>query len=529
MLERSRQEYLSLVENSPDAILRFNRKLEHVFVNRRVEELGGIPREEFLGRTHEELGFDPALVELWNRSLTQVIDTGEPFSFRQDHQGPDGVPRHLEVRMAPEFDPKGETSGVQAIVRDLTAERDARDRLRKLTANVPGVVYQFVLDRDGSVRIPLAEGRDAELLGFDSEEFSEDAAYLFDFIHDEDLESVRSSIVHSAASLTSWEQTFRIRHAEHGLRWMEGEAVPERLPDGGTLWHGYLRDVTERRTEDERARRLELRLRRRRKLESLGVLAGGIAHEFNNILMTVMGDAELAVEDLETALQGARAEQALTRAAGEAVDTFRRISSAARQAAALTRQMLHYAGEAPFDLQPVDLTHLVDEIRHLLETSVRDGAELEWSLPDEVPPVRGDPTQLRQAILNLVLNASEALPDHGGEIRVGLVQVACDETWLRSHDLDDQLEPGPYVRLEVQDDGEGMDAETRSRIFEPFFTTRFTGRGLGLASTLGILRGHGGGITVESAPGEGTRFELYLPVAEDAVRKTGPDDPPASG
>ena len=254
---------------------------------------------------------------------------------------------------------------------------------------------------------------------------------------------------------------------------------PLRSSDGRiTGLVGIARDVTELRHAEEA-------LQRAQKLESLGVLAGGIAHDFNNLLTGVLGHAELAEQRI---------------ACGEPAEhNLREIQRAADRAAELVNQMLAYAGRADAAKTAVDLEHLVEEVGALLASSISKKTELRFEFGEGVPPVEADPAQLRQVVMNLITNASEALGDEPGRV---IVSIGSSDG---------------AVRLVVRDSGCGMDAETRARIFDPFFTTKFTGRGLGLAAVQGIVRGHDGQIEVGSRPGCGTAVTVLLPATDRSV------------
>jgi two-component system, cell cycle sensor histidine kinase and response regulator CckA len=249
-------------------------------------------------------------------------------------------------------------------------------------------------------------------------------------------------------------------------------------------------DVTERK-------QLEQQMQHAQKLESLGVLAGGIAHDFNNLLVGILGNASLALMDLEET--------------SPLFELVKDIETTALRAADLTKQMLAYSGRGRFVVRPVDLSSLVEEMAHLLQTVISKRAQLQFAFTRPMPEVEADATQLRQIVMNLITNASDALNGENGTItlRTGLMRASGE--YLRSPFLDYQLEEGTYAYVEVQDSGIGMSAETMQRIFDPFFSTKFTGRGLGLAATLGIVRGHRGTIRVTSIPGEGTTFRVLLP------------------
>lgn len=266
-------------------------------------------------------------------------------------------------------------------------------------------------------------------------------------------------------------------------------------------------DQTERRQSEEA-------LRLAQKLESLGVLAGGIAHDFNNLLTAILGHVDLALGKTDSA--------------HPATTHLNQIDATARRAAELSRQMLAYSGRGPFHVSTIDLNRQVREMAGLLSVSVAKKVALKVDLQDPLPSVKADAAQFQQVILNLVTNASEAIGDRGGHVWVRTRAVVLDAEALASEFPGQVLEPGAFVRLEVADDGCGMDAETIGRIFDPFFTTKFTGRGLGLSAMLGIVRGHRAGIHVDSRPGQGTTFVLIFPAEEKAPSEDVPTTPPAA-
>lgn len=258
-------------------------------------------------------------------------------------------------------------------------------------------------------------------------------------------------------------------------------------------YEGILRDITERR-------QLEAQVQHTQKLESLGVLAGGIAHDFNNLLMGMLGNAGLALMELP--------------ADTPARESVERIETAALRAADLTNQLLAYSGKGKFLVQPVSLSKLVEEMAHLLDTVISKKTVLRYDFAPDLPLVEADATQIRQVIMNLITNASDAIGESGGTITVRTGVMHMDRDYLTETYLDDDLPEGSYVFVEVTDSGMGMAKETVSKIFDPFFTTKFTGRGLGLAAVLGIVRGHQGAIKVYSEPGRGSTFKVLLPSTE---------------
>jgi two-component system cell cycle sensor histidine kinase/response regulator CckA len=267
------------------------------------------------------------------------------------------------------------------------------------------------------------------------------------------------------------------------------------------------RDMTYRREAEEQKRKMEEQLRHVQKLESLGVLAGGIAHDFNNLLMAILGNADLALMDLSPA--------------SPARQNLQEIEKASRRAAELCRQMLAYSGKGKFVVEKLNLSEVVQEMAHLLEISISKKAALRYHFTQNLPAVKADATQLRQIIMNLITNASEAIGEASGVIAVSTGLIQCDRDYLGGTFLDDHLPEGSYVYLEVADTGCGMDEETRNKIFDPFFTTKFTGRGLGLAAILGIVRGHQGAIKISSEPEKGSSFKVLFPAVPPETENQG--------
>ena len=256
-------------------------------------------------------------------------------------------------------------------------------------------------------------------------------------------------------------------------------------------------DITALVEMEERRRELDRKMQDTQKLESLGVLAGGIAHDFNNLLTGILGNASLA--RLELPLHASM--QPL----------LEQIEQAAHRAADLCQQMLAYSGKGRFVVQQLDLNDLIRHTTHLLTISISKKCVLHFNLAPTLPVVTADATQLRQIIMNLVINASEAIGERSGVIAISSGVARVDDDYLATLVHPGDLAPGDYVYLEVSDNGSGMDAATLQKIFDPFFTTKFTGRGLGLAAVLGIVRGHKGALKVYSEVGRGSTFKLFLP------------------
>jgi len=293
---------------------------------------------------------------------------------------------------------------------------------------------------------------------------------------------------------------YRVNRPNGEVRWViqQGQAQPP--ADGAeSRMLGVLGDVTDRREEEDRHRQLELRMQHAQKLESLGVLAGGIAHDFNNILVGILGNASLALEELPPG--------------APTTATVKDIETAALRAAELTRHMLAYSGHGKFVVERLLLADRVRELTPLLLSMIAKTTDLRLMLPDEDVPIEADGSQIDQVIMNLATNASEALGAAAGTVVVTTGALDVSRQFLDGIRYAENLEPGRYAFLRVEDSGCGMSEATVERIFDPFFTTKFTGRGLGMAAVLGIIRGHHGAIRVETSLGRGSRFTVLFPVA----------------
>ncbi len=296
---------------------------------------------------------------------------------------------------------------------------------------------------------------------------------------------------------------------------VEARIMPIRDQTGRlSHWVGVQRDISARKQAAAERERLEARLREKQKLESLGVLAGGVAHDFNNLLTIILGNASLARLD--------------TRNPESIEQNLRHIEAAAVRAADLCRQMLAYSGKGRYLVRPVDLNAVLAETADLIRSTTGRERAIALALGTGLPAIRADASQLQQVAMNLLINAAEATEAGSGRIRVTTVQRHLESSRLAQAHLGNDLPAGDYVVLEVADNGCGIPTEIQERIFDPFFTTKFTGRGLGLAAVLGIVRAHQGAIEVESRPGEGALFRVFLPACADPAAPAAARRPPPS-
>jgi two-component system, cell cycle sensor histidine kinase and response regulator CckA len=293
-------------------------------------------------------------------------------------------------------------------------------------------------------------------------------------------------------------------------RWLEVRIHP--AVDGVVL---YCRDVTERRQQQDALRRSEAELRHTQKMEAVGRLAGGIAHDFNNLLTAIKGYSDLILVDLAAATEG-RIDVAHLR------DDVEQIRNAANRAATLTSQMLAFGRRQVLQPRPIDLNACVADMEKMLRRVISEDIEMRLVFATATAGVTADRPQIEQVVMNIVLNARDAMPE-GGKLTIETRPVTLDASYAARHV---GVTPGDYVMLGVSDTGHGMDAPTQARLFEPFFTTKETGKasGLGLATAYGIVKQSGGNIGVYSEPGIGTTVKVYLPRTDGA---SSPDSPAA--
>jgi len=272
-------------------------------------------------------------------------------------------------------------------------------------------------------------------------------------------------------------------------------------------------DLTERNRAEQDRLNYTQRLQEAQRIESLGILAGGIAHDFNNLLTAILGNIDLALLDIP---KDSPARADLSTAV-----------TATHRAADLAQQMLAYSGKGHFVIEVLDVEAEIRSTLQLLQSSISPRAELRVDIPSALPPVLADTSQFRQVLMNLIINASEALENQPGRIEIHAREI--DGATLDSATLRPRapLDPGPYVCIDIADSGAGIRPDFLDKIFDPFFSTKFTGRGLGLAAVLGILRGHHGALQVESAPGKGSSFRLFLPAGSEPVSRPASTAPTA--
>ncbi len=386
-----------------------------------------------------------------------------------------------------------------ALLRSL---QESQVRLQTLVSNLPGMAYRCLNDPNWTMTY-VSEGCEA-VTSYRRDELENNRSVAYaDLIHADDRDWLWGKCQASLDARTPCQNEYRILDRHGRERWVSERASGVYAEDGALLAiDGFIQDITAARQAKIEREQIDRKMQETQKLESLGVLAGGIAHDFNNLLTAILGNASIAQIELPP---------------GSTVqDCLENINEASLRAADLCKQMLAYSGRGRFVVQKLDLGELVEQTAQMLQISISKKAVLRYRLEKGLPSVEVDATQMRQVIMNLVINASEAIGDASGVISISTGLTRVDRHYLHGTLMDPDLLEGDYVFLEVSDSGCGMSAETQARIFDPFFTTKFTGRGLGLAAVLGIVRGHKGAMKVYSEVGRGTTFKLLFPAAAGA-------------
>jgi len=326
-----------------------------------------------------------------------------------------------------------------------------------------------------------------------------------EYIHEDDFRSSAKALMDLInGKKDSYVDQYRMLLPDGSYRWIFSRGkIVEYDSDGKPVRiAGSITDITEQKEAETRRLALEYQMLQAQKLESLGLLAGGIAHDFNNLLTGILGNADMLFYELP---DNSHFQHKL-------LD----IKKAAKKASELTKQMLAYTGKSTFKNEIIDINSLIDEMSSLFDISISKKVKIVYALNDNIPCISGDSTQISQILMNLVLNASEAI-DNNGEIRINTSLKECSASEINSLTLHGNMTPGTYLVLEISDSGSGIPPDKIKQIFDPFYTTKFTGRGLGLAAVSGIIRSHNAGLHVTSRINEGTTFRIYLQPTDQKV------------
>jgi PAS domain S-box-containing protein len=549
VLRDSEERFRAIFETALDSIFVKDLHLRYTHVNSAVAKLFGRPASELIGVTDEDL-FDEEIVARVREMDRQVLRGEVVEAVNTSVIG--GMEHIFHTVKVPLRDVDGEVTGLCGIARDITELKRAE--------SVERILGSILLAAATSADLKTLISKIRDLLGtlIDTTNFyvalydESTGRYTFPYYADEydTLEEyepeplphsltdyVRRSgapaLVDEAKFAELVEQKEVALVGTDSVLWLGAPLITDRGVIGVVAVQSYhdealytakdldllhyvagtMSIAVERKRAEGSRRALESKVLQSQKMESLGVLAGGIAHQFNNLLQSILGGTGIAAQLLPE---------------NSPVHTqLRMIESAANDAAELTRQMLAYSGKSGFMIEEIEVSALIEEMRELIEAAVSDRVELRIRLHPRLPSVKADQTELRQVVMNLVKNAVESMGDGGGVITITTGTAVCDPATLAETYLGEDLPEGTYVALEVSDTGCGMDANTQARIFDPFFSTKFTGRGLGLPAVLGIVRGIQGALRVDSQRNAGTTIRVLIPgLTDDQTLESGATKPP---
>jgi len=510
----------TLIDAVPDPIFCKDCTGRYLLHNEANRRMFGAAYEDCIGRTVFDFPGLKAHAALYHADDMAVVQTGQPVINREEpFETLTGEKGWFITSKFPLRDGQGDIIGLVGIARDITAMKLATEQLKEAqlrlvyhVENSPFAVIEWGPD----FRITRWAGRAEKMFGWSAEEVVGSHFSDFPFVHPDDLEKVNAIGARLVDGRDQRNVSNNRNLAKNGrvvhCAWQNSVLHDSAGRSISIL--SLVQDISDRVLAEQTGRKaamekraLERKLQEAQKLESLGVLAGGIAHDFNNLLTGVLGNASLARMDLP---------------AGSPIQPLlEQIETAALRAADLCKQMLAYSGKGRFVVQRLDLNALIEDTTRLLQVSISKHSVLKFSLAPDLPAVLGDGTQLRQVVMNLVINASEAIGDKSGFISVTTGLTRADRAYLAGTFFAPDLPEGDYLYLEIADNGGGMAPDVQARIFDPFFTTKFTGRGLGLAAVLGIVRGHKGALKVFSEAGWGTTFKILLPCADGPAEAPG--------
>ncbi|MBN1884779.1 MAG: PAS domain S-box protein [Candidatus Krumholzibacteriota bacterium] len=497
-LRESEERFRTLIETMQEGFHVINTKDVVTYANASLATMLGRSRGELIGRKVLEFvdERDRALVEAkLDRRRSDIAERYEVRLRRKDG----GVIWAL-VSPARLFDGDGGYAGSFGIVTDITGLRrrdealvESERRLSTLIGNLPGIAYRCLNAPDWPME--YIGGALVELTGYDTAELVDEGGIGYgDLIHPDDRPMVWETVQESVAADRPFQMEYRIETKSGETKWVWEQGRAIRGAGGETIaLEGFITDITDRIS-------LEAQLRHSVKMEAIGRLAGGVAHDFNNLLTAILGYGDMVAEQLGPGDPNR-----------EDIDEIRR---AAERAAALTSQLLAFSRRQIIQPAVIDVNGVVVDLDRMLRRMIGENVRLETDLAPSLAHVRADRGQIEQVVMNLVVNARDAIAA-GGRIALRTGNVDLGEEYARAHA---GVAPGRYVLLAVEDDGVGMDADTISRIFEPFFTTKPEwGTGLGLSTVYGIVTQGGGSIDVESSPGKGAEFRVYLPAVDEPV------------
>jgi len=487
----------AIMDNSPAVIYVKDVQGRYLIINREFERLFHIGRGEVVGMEDADI-FPPDTAAVFRENDILVLSTGEALEREEMVPLEDGLHTYLSIKY-PICDADGAPSALCGISTDITAwkraeesRRQSDESYRLLVRNIPGVVYRGYAD--GTVE--FFDDKIQALTGYPSEDFASRKVKWVDLIHPEDMAAAKTIFIRALRGEREYVREYRVGRRDGEYGWIQERSQIVCREDGRIDYiSGVLFDVTEHRRAQEDKEKLEAQFRQAQKMEAVGRLAGGVAHDFNNMLNVILGYTEMSLVRLEPADRIYTYLKAVQEAAGRSAD--------------LTRQLLAFSRRQTIAPRAVDLNEQTKGMERLLARIIGEDIDLMFRLSADLWPVYMDPAQIDQIVANLSVNSRDAMPE-GGKLTVETANIVFDLGYCEKHL---GFRPGDFVMLAVSDTGCGMDEEILEHVFEPFFTTKPEGRGtgLGLATVYGIVKQNNGFMNIYSEPGHGTAVKIYIP------------------
>jgi PAS domain S-box-containing protein len=489
-----------LLDTIPNPIFFKDAQGAYLGCNKAFEDYLGVTRQEIVGKNVYDLS-PRELADEYHRMDLEAFQTTGTQVYESRVQAANGARRHVVFHKATFPDPTGGVGGLVGMITDITALKQAEAELRqsehrfRLMAETIQDVFWIATPHIGKT-VYVSPGFDY-IWGRTSEALYRNPKLFLETVHPEDRERVKAEIIAARERGIPWDHEYRIIRPDGTVRWILNRGFPVRDDQGRViLFTGVATDVTEHKA-------LEGQLLQAQKMEAVGRLAGGVAHDFNNLLMAITGYGELMRAKVlkDDPLYG----------------YLENILQAGERAAALTQQLLTFSRQKIIQPQVMDLNRVILDLEAMLRRLIGEDIDLEVVTSRKAEAVKADPGQVGQIVMNLVVNARDAMPQ-GGRLTL---KTAALEFKKSRYTRFGPAPPGAYVRLEVQDTGVGMDEATQAHVFEPFFTTKEIGKGtgLGLSTVYGIVKQSGGYLDLESSPGAGSTFTVYLPRLEAMVER----------
>ncbi|MBN2723225.1 MAG: PAS domain S-box protein, partial [Deltaproteobacteria bacterium] len=496
-IELTYEEMKIVSENMRDVVFALDGSGIFKYISPSIEKSSFYSVDDLIGKPFSCFIHKDDLSEVMGR-FSDVLRTGNDIiEFRVLDKN--GIVR--KIRVYSRVSKFGENASIVGVIRDISIEKSGNPApdsycddkiLKAVMDSIPTLICY--IGPDGTVR--YTNRAFSEFLQLSENDFTnlDFRDLVFDSISNEVKPHIERALEGKSGN---YDMAFSYRGNEYSFNISYVPYFDEGKLSG---FFGVFNDITEKEKHFKNIQKLEVKIRETQRMESLGVLAGGIAHDFNNLLVGILGNAGLALLELSPT--------------NPARNSVRQIERAAIKSADLCKQMLAYSGKGRFLLHTVNISTLIDEMTHLLEASLQKNIILKYDCVENLPSVEADIGQMQQVIMNLVINAGEAIENRSGVVTISTGTIHCDRAYLSETKIPEDISDGEYVYIEVSDTGTGIEPEIREKIFDPFFTTKFTGRGLGLAAVMGIVRGHGGALKIYSEVGSGTTIKVLLPVSE---------------